>query len=198
MLHMNKLLSTLLCGWCALQHIGAGAAPADALVAAARSQIGVTLKYDGRYEKLAYPLGDVPLDRGVCTDVLVRAYRTLGIDLQQRVHDDMARAWNAYPHLWQLKAPDSNIDHRRVPNLATYFTRHGTALTASTNGRDYLPGDIVTWTVPPRLPHIGIVSDLKSAAGLPLVIHNIGAGTRQEDVLFAWPVTGHYRYHAQR
>lgn len=198
MLHMNKLLSTLLWLLCALPQCAAVAAPADELVRAARTQIGVTLQYDGRYEQLAYPLGDVALERGVCTDVLVRAYRKLGIDLQQRVHEDMLRAWNAYPHLWQLKAPDSNIDHRRVPNLATYFTRHGTALTASANERDYLPGDIVTWTVPPRLPHIGIVSDLTSATGIPLVIHNIGAGTRQEDVLFAWPVTGHYRYGGPR
>jgi uncharacterized protein YijF (DUF1287 family) len=191
---MNKSLSLLLLAVCAWGPCGANAAPADELVAAARAQIGVTLSYDGRYEKLAYPLGDVPLERGVCTDVLVRAYRKLGIDLQQRVHEDMQRAWSAYPHLWQLKAPDSNIDHRRVPNLATYFTRHGTALEASSNGRDYRAGDIVTWTVPPRLPHIGIVSEVKSAAGIPLVIHNIGAGTRQEDVLFAWPLTGHYRY----
>jgi uncharacterized protein YijF (DUF1287 family) len=130
--------------------------------------------------------------------VLVRAYRKLGVDLQQRVHEDMARAWNAYPHLWQLKAPDSNIDHRRVPNLATYFTRHGKALAATSEGRDYLPGDIVTWTVPPKVPHIGIVTGEKSAAGIPMVIHNIGAGTRLEDVLFAWPVTGHYRYSGAR
>lgn len=168
--------------------------PGDALVSAAKAQIGVTLQYDGRYEQLAYPGGDVPLERGVCTDVLIRAYRKLGIDLQQLVHQDMSSAWNAYPHLWRLQAPDSNIDHRRVPNLQTYFTRHGGALAVSLDPRAYLPGDIVTWTVPPKFAHIGIVSGEKSKDGVPLVIHNIGAGTQLEDRLFAWPLTGHYRF----
>jgi uncharacterized protein YijF (DUF1287 family) len=171
--------------------------PAD-LVAAAKTQIGVTVQYDGKYEKLAYPGGDVPIARGVCTDVLIRAYRKLGIDLQKLVHEDMAAAWQAYPRLWQLKGPDRNIDHRRVPNLQTYFTRHGQALGASNHAHDYLPGDIVTWTVSSRLPHIGIVSSEKSAAGTPLIIHNIGAGTRLEDTLFAFPITGHYRFTGQR
>ncbi|MES2015865.1 MAG: DUF1287 domain-containing protein [Pseudomonadota bacterium] len=170
------------------------ATPGDQLVAAAKTQIGVTLQYDGRYEQLAYPGGDVPIGRGVCTDVLIRAYRTLGIDLQQLVHQDMTGAWNAYPHLWQLKGPDSNIDHRRVPNLQTYFTRHGSKLTISLDPTTYQTGDIVTWTVPPKFPHIGIVSAEKSRDGVPLVIHNIGAGTQLEDRLFAWPLTGHYRY----
>jgi uncharacterized protein YijF (DUF1287 family) len=181
----------------ALLPLSAGAAPADELVSAAKAQIGVTVRYDGRYEKLAYPGGDVPIERGVCTDVLIRAYRKLGIDLQKLVHEDMSRAWNAYPHLWQLKAPDRNIDHRRVPNLQTYFTRHGTSLTPSLNGRDYRPGDIVTWSVPPRLPHVGIISTEKTSAGTPLVIHNIGAGTQLEDRLFDFPITGHYRYTAK-
>lgn len=172
----------------------ASAATGDALVAAAKTQIGVTLQYDGRYQQLAYPGGDVPIERGVCTDVLIRAYRKLGIDLQQLVHQDMTGAWNAYPHQWQLKSPDSNIDHRRVPNLQTYFTRHGKALAVSTDPLAYLPGDIVTWTLPPSLPHIGIVSGEKSTDGVPLVIHNVGAGTQLEDRLFAWPLTGHYRY----
>ena len=136
----------------------------------------------------------MPIERGVCTDVLIRAYRKLGIDLQQLVHQDMRSAWDAYPHLWQLKAPDSNIDHRRVPNLQTYFTRHGTAMAPGTDARAYLPGDIVTWTLPPKLPHIGIVSGEKSPDGVPLVIHNVGAGTQLEDKLFAWPLTGHYRF----
>lgn len=193
------LKPTLIC--CALAALiprSAGAAPADALVAAARTQIGVTVKYDGKYEKLAYPGGDVPLERGVCTDVLIRAYRKLGIDLQKLVHEDMTKAWNAYPHSWQLKRPDRNIDHRRVPNLQTYFTRHGSSLGASSKASDYLPGDIVTWSVPPRLPHIGIVSTEKTAQGTPLVIHNIGAGTQLEDTLFAFPITGHYRYTGKR
>ncbi len=170
------------------------AAPADQLALAAKGQIGVTLRYDPRYERLAYPGGDVPLERGVCTDVVVRAYRKLGIDLQQLVHEDMRKDWSAYPKLWQLKRPDRNIDHRRVPNLQTFFGRHGTKLANSSNGADYKVGDIVTWIVPPRLPHVGIIAAEKSAAGVPLVIHNIGSGTKMEDILFAFPITGHYRY----
>lgn len=187
----NILLGCLLA---ALLPLRAGASPADDLVAAAKTQIGVTVQYDGRYEKLGYPGGDVPLERGVCTDVLIRAYRKLGIDLQKLVHEDMSKAWSAYPHLWQLKVPDRNIDHRRVPNLQAYFTRHGTALKPSQNGHDYLAGDIVTWNVGANLPHVGIVSAEKSDAGTPLVLHNIGAGTQLEDRLFAYPITGHYRY----
>lgn len=179
---------------CSLAPGLACAAPAEQLVAAAQSQIGVTLSYDPRYEKLAYPGGDVPIERGVCTDVVVRAYRKLGIDLQQLVHQDMSKAWRAYPNPWKLKRPDRNIDHRRVPNLQTFFGRHGTTLAASANGADYKAGDLVTWMVPPRLPHIGIVAAEKSATGVPLVIHNIGSGTKMEDILFAFPITGHYRY----
>ena len=185
-------------GW--LLWVVAAQAAADApmrLDQAARAQLGVTVRYDGRYERLAYPGGDVPIERGVCTDVVIRAYRKLGIDLQALVHRDMADNWAAYPHLWGLKAPDANIDHRRVPNLATWFTRHGKSLPPSSGAGAYLPGDMVTWMVPPRLPHIGIVSDQKSAAGVPLIIHNIGRGTRVEDVLFAFPITGHYRYPAR-
>jgi uncharacterized protein len=171
-------------------------APFVALVAAARSQIGVTLTYDPSYIKLAYPGGDVRIDRGVCTDVVVRAYRKLGLDLQVLVHQDLKKAWSAYPHQprWQLKAPDRNIDHRRVPNLATFLTRQGSAIAPSTDGRDYHPGDIVTWRLPHAMTHIGIVADTRSAVGVPLIIHNIGAGTREEDVLFSFPVTGHYRW----
>jgi uncharacterized protein len=166
------------------------------LVAAAREQIGVTLHYDPAYVKLAYPQGDVPIERGVCTDVVVRAFRRVGYDLQELVHRDMKGAWSAYPHpaKWNLKRPDPNIDHRRVPNLAAYFSRHGVALGASKHAKDYLAGDIVTWQVPPGLPHIGLVADVRTAAGVPLVIHNIGMGTRMEDRLFAYPITGHYRF----
>lgn len=164
------------------------------VVSAARKQIGVTVRYDPRYERIAYPQGDVPLERGVCTDVVIRAYRTLGFDLQALVHQDMNKAWNVYPKLWQLKAPDRNIDHRRVPNLATYFKRHGNALAPSRDGRDYRPGDIVTWRLPRNQPHIGIVADKTSWTGVPLVIHNIGAGTREENALFSYPITGHYRW----
>lgn len=166
------------------------------LVEAAKSQIGVTLRYDPSYQRLAYPNGDVPLERGVCTDVVIRAYRKLGVDLQVLVHRDIATAWNVYPRSWGHKGPDRNIDHRRVPNLTTFFTRHGSALKPSGDARAYLPGDIVTWSVPPSLPHIGIVADRVSPAGVPLVIHNIGAGTQMEDRLFAFPITGHFRYAA--
>lgn len=169
---------------------------ATGLVAAARSQVGVTLSYDPRYERLAYPGGDVPLERGVCTDVVVRAYRKLGADLQVLVHQDMKQAWDVYQKKgrWQMKAPDRNIDHRRVPNLATFFGRHGSSLPVSKDGGNYKPGDIVTWMLPGNLTHIGIVSDRQAAGGVPLVIHNIGAGAQEENILFAYPVTGHYRW----
>ncbi|MGQ3293526.1 MAG: DUF1287 domain-containing protein [Shinella sp.] len=171
----------------------AEAAPADRLVAAARKQVGVTLTYDAAYSRLDYPGGDVPRERGVCTDVLVRAYRDgLGIDLQVLVHEDMRRAFSAYPALWGLKKTDRNIDHRRVPNLQAFFKRAGAALASSEN---YLPGDIVSQMLPGNLPHIGIVADERSSDGSrPIVVHNIGAGARLEDVLFAYPITGHYRY----
>ena len=189
-----KLLSMILL---AVLSSGALASPsATGLVAAARSQVGVTLSYDPRYERLAYPGGDVPLERGVCTDVVVRAYRKLGADLQVLVHQDMKQAWDVYQKKgrWQMKAPDRNIDHRRVPNLATFFGRHGSSLPVSKDGGNYKPGDIVTWVLPGNLTHIGIVSDKQAAGGVPLVIHNIGAGAREENILFAYPVTGHYRW----
>ncbi|WP_069061580.1 DUF1287 domain-containing protein [Sinorhizobium sp. RAC02] len=174
----------------------AEAAPADRLVAAARKQVGVTLTYDAAYSRLDYPGGDVQRERGVCTDVLVRAYRDgLGIDLQVLVHEDMRRAFSAYPALWGLKKTDRNIDHRRVPNLQAFFRRAGAALALSENGGDYLPGDIVSQMLPGNLPHIAIVANERSSDGSrPLVVHNIGAGARLEDVLFAYPITGHYRY----
>lgn len=168
--------------------------PASTLVQAARAQIGVTLHYDSRYSKLAYPGGDVPADRGVCTDVVIRAYRHLGIDLQVLVHEDMLGAWDAYPKNWRMKSTDQNIDHRRVPNLAVFFTRHGHALSTSANPSLYHAGDIVTWRLPSGVPHIGIVSDRKSTEGRPLMIHNIGYGAKEEDVLFDFTITGHFRY----
>lgn len=172
------------------------AAPADDLVAAAKKQIGVTILYDGRYQRLDYPGGDVPIKLGVCTDVVIRAYRHLGIDLQQKVHQDMRKAWQSYPHppAWRLKSPDTNIDHRRVLNLATFLKRHGTALNPSQVPSDYRPGDVVAWLLPGALPHIGIVSDRRSHAGTPLIIHNIGAGAEESDILFAYKITGHFRY----
>ncbi len=164
------------------------------VVAAARRQIGVTLGYDPAYRKLAYPGGDVPRENGVCTDVIIRALRDARkIDLQKLVHEDMKTSFSKYPQMWGLKAPDANIDHRRVPNLQCYFKRKGYALPVSKNAADYKPGDIVTVMVGGKLPHIMIVSDRKSAAGVPLALHNIGSGTQEEDVLFAYPLTGHYR-----
>lgn len=166
------------------------------LVAAARAQVGITLGYDGSYRKLAYPGGDVPIETGVCTDVLVRAFRVIGIDLQQRVHEDMRRAFGAYPPLWGLAKPDRNIDHRRVPNLQVYFGRHGQTLPVSGRAADYQPGEIVVWRLDSGLPHIGLVSD-RTQDGRPLVIHNVGAGTREEDVLFAYRIEGRFRYPAR-
>lgn len=166
----------------------------DNLLAAAQQQIGVTLYYDAAYARLAYPNGDVPQVRGVCTDVLIRAYRALGVDLQQRVHEDMRAAWSAYPKLWGLRSTDRNIDHRRVPNLATFFTRHGTVLKVSqTDATLYQAGDIVTWRLPSGVPHIGLVTARKNG-GRPLIVHNIGGGTQREDMLFDYTITGHYRF----
>ncbi|HRQ66343.1 MAG TPA: DUF1287 domain-containing protein [Xanthomonadaceae bacterium] len=166
---------------------------ASRLVEAARAQIGVTTGYDGSYRQLDYPGGDLPLHTGVCTDVLVRAYRALGIDLQVAVHEDMRPNFADYPPLWGLTVPDRNIDHRRVPNLETYFARHAVVLDASADAGAYRPGDVVSWRLDSGLPHIGIVSDRRQG-DRPLVIHNIGAGTQEEDILFAWRVNGHYRY----
>ena len=164
------------------------------IVTAARAQIGKTVRYDARYRTLPYPNGDVPLAAGVCTDVVIRALRaSWGMDLQQLVHLDMKQHFSAYPQNWGLKGPDKNIDHRRVPNLQTYFKRKGYALPISQNARDYQAGDLVTCIVPPNLPHIMIVSDRVNPAGRPLVIHNIGAGTQEEDRLFEFQLNGHYR-----
>lgn len=163
-------------------------------VEAARGQIGRTLRYDGSYQAMDYPNGDVPMNLGVCTDVVIRALRTaLDYDLQEHVHEDMKRHFSRYPSRWGLAAPDSNIDHRRVPNLETFFKRQGWSLPVSHKAEDYLPGDIVTCIVPPRLPHIMVVSDKKSGKGVPLIIHNIGAGTQEEDRLFDFELTGHFR-----
>lgn len=154
--------------------------------------------YDGRYLSIAYPMGDVPDDIGVCTDVVIRSYRALGIDLQQLVHEDMRENFSQYPTIWGLSKPDTNIDHRRVPNLATYLTRKGAALAISDNAADYLAGDLVTWVLPGNLPHIGIViSEKTKNAERPLIIHNVGAGTLKQDFLFTYPISGHYRFASQ-
>ncbi|MBA8877957.1 DUF1287 domain-containing protein [Phyllobacterium myrsinacearum] len=169
---------------------------ASKLITAAENQIGQTVHYDPAYTRIAYPMGDVPLERGVCTDVIIRAYRqSAGIDLQERVHRDMATAFAVYPKSWGAKRPDTSIDHRRVPNLATFFQRAGAALPISTEAKDYRPGDIVTQMLPGNLPHIGIVTQRANPDGSrPLLVHNIGAGTRLEDRLFEFRITGHYRY----
>lgn len=191
---MRRILFCIFCFLTAASQ----ASPNPALAAAVQDQVGVTLRYDPSYQRIAYPGGDVPPERGVCTDVVIRAYRRLGIDLQQRVHEDLRSHWSAYPHppKWGLKRPDTNIDHRRVPNLAAFFRRHGTTVAPGRDPRQFQPGDLVTWELPYGLPHIGIVAGRKSAAGTPLVIHNIGSGTKMEDVLFAFTITGHYRYPA--
>lgn len=165
------------------------------IAAAARKQVGETTRYDPAYVVLAYPGGDVPRDRGVCTDVLIRALRAgLGQDLQKLVHEDMRAHFSAYPKNWGLSRPDKNIDHRRVPNLQAFFKRRGMVVPLTKKPEDFLAGDIVTCTIPPNLPHVMIVSDEKTVEGLPLVIHNIGAGAREEDVLFRFPLTGHFRW----
>jgi uncharacterized protein YijF (DUF1287 family) len=164
------------------------------LVSKAREQIGVTVEYDPSYRSLGYPGGDVPLSAGVCTDVLIRALRRSdGIDLQQAVHEDMKQNFQAYPRLWGLRRPDPHIDHRRVPNLQTFFRRRGYSIEGAIDPKKFTSGDIVTMTIPPNLPHIAIVSDRKNVAGIPYIIHNIGAGTREEDRLEEFPITGHYR-----
>ncbi|WP_430763870.1 DUF1287 domain-containing protein [Rhizobium sp. BR 315] len=169
----------------------------SSLVQAARAQIGVTTRYDPTYVRIAYPGGDVPPDRGVCTDVVIRAYRrAFGFDLQKLLHEDMKANFTAYPKAWGMKAPDPNIDHRRVPNLAAYFTRRKAALSLQDDFASYRPGDLVTQMLPGNLTHIVIVSSKTSteAPGRPLVIQNIGAGTSEDDTLFAYQRTGHYRF----
>src|SRR5215470_4593545 len=170
--------------------------PALRLIAAARAQVGVTTIYDPAFVKLAYPGGDLSPERGVCTDVIVRAYRdAFGIDLQQLVHADMLASFASYPLMWGLRAPDTSIDHRRVLNLNVFFSRKGQQLPVSRSPVDYAPGDLVTQELPGGLAHIAIVSDTRSEDGTrPLVIHNIGQGTRVEDTLFAYRITGHFRF----
>ncbi len=153
-----------------------------------------TVQYDPSYFTISYPNGDVPSDKGVCTDVIIRTYRKMGIDLQKEVHEDMAQNFDQYPQIWGLTKPDKNIDHRRVPNLMTFFKRHGTVKVISTNGADYLPGDIVCWNLGTSTTHIGIVSNVKSNIGNYLIIHNIGFGQVLEDCLFDFKIIGHYRY----
>ncbi|MEO6103590.1 MAG: DUF1287 domain-containing protein [Pseudoxanthomonas sp.] len=170
------------------------ASPSPVLVAAARRQIGVTRVYDPAYLEIPYPGGDVPADRGVCTDVVVRALRVDGLDLQQAIHEDMRAHFNEYPQTWGLNGPDRSIDHRRVPNQMRWFERQGWSQALSASRSDYPPGDIVAWKLSGSgLLHVGIVSDRKGRDGTPLILHNIGRGTQEEDLLFAHTIIGHYR-----
>ncbi len=165
------------------------------LIEGAVAQSQVTTGYDPSYVKLEYPNGDVAPETGVCSDVVVRAFRKAGIDLQKEVHEDMKLAWAEYPKRWGAAGTDANIDHRRVLNLDTYFSRRKKSLPISTNRSDYLPGDVVAWELSDGVEHIGIMTDRWSVADEHcLVIHNIGAGARIEDVLFNWKIIGHYRY----
>lgn len=168
-------------------------APRSGLVLAhaARGQVGITRLYDPAYRKLSYPGGDVPIERGVCTDVVIRAFRAIGIDLQAEVHKDMRQNFSLYPRMWGLRRTDTNIDHRRVPNLMLFFNRSGKALPLR---GDYQPGDVVAWRLSNGLHHIGIVAAPKARAGHHLVVHNIGQGAQLEDVLHSFEKIGHYRW----
>lgn len=175
---------------------------ANKLVTAALERTEHTVRYDGSYLSIPYPMGDVPAHMGVCTDVVVRAYRKLDIDLQQLVHEDMKENFGLYPKIWGLKKPDTNIDHRRVPNLKVFFKRFGKELAITENSEDYQPGELVTWNVKrighlrkSYIPHIGIVVNQKSKDGKRyMIVHNIGQGPKLEDILFDYPITGHFRY----
>mgnify|MGYP002784399316 FL=1 len=179
--------------------LSAGAAAADIgprVAEAAVAQAARPGVYDPAYVVIGYPMGDVDAGRGVCSDVVIRALRTQGIDLQRLVHEDMTANFSAYPKRWGLHRPDRNIDHRRVPNLEVYFTRRGWRLPPSRNGADFLPGDLVTWNLKGDagyLPHIGVVTARAGPSGRPLIAHNIGAGPKVEDVLFDWTITGRFR-----
>ena len=166
------------------------------LLESAIEQTTVTKTYDPAYIVLPYPMGDVPAEKGVCTDVVIRAFRKAGVDLQQAVHEDMSGNFSAYPQKWSLKKPDTNIDHRRVPNLQTFFTRKGKSLAITGRANDYQPGDVVAWDLNGKgLTHIGLVSNFyNDSTKRYLIIHNIGGGAQAEDVIFDWKIIGHYRY----
>ena len=167
----------------------------DQLVTAALERTKLTITYDGGYYAIDYPNGDVPANLGVCTDVVIRSYRSLGVDLQVLLHEDLAENFSVYPskRIWGLTRPDANIDHRRVPNLQRFFTRYGDNLAISNKAKDYQAGHLVTWLLPGNLPHIGIVTDkINTETGNPMIVHNIGRGPELEDMLFSYPISGHY------
>ena len=165
------------------------------LVAAAVERTHHSVRYVSEYVRIPYPGGDVPADTGVCTDEIIRSYRAVGVDLQKEVHEDMVQHFSEYPNRWGRTHADSNIDHRRVPNLMVFFQRKGESLPITNKAKDYAPGDLVTWDLGRGVPHIGIVVDQKSSwSGRYMIEHNIGEGPKMEDVLFDWKITGHYRY----
>ena len=164
------------------------------IVEAALEQTRQTVGYDPSYVKLGYPGGDVSPEAGVCSDVVVRAFRQAGVDLQKEIHEDISKHFKAYPNNWGAKRPDSNIDHRRVPNLMKYFERQGKSAKLTRTARDYVPGDLVAWDLGGGVLHIGLVTDaLAAGAERYMLVHNIGNGARLEDVLFSWKIIGHYR-----
>jgi len=167
------------------------------LVAAAVERTHHVVRYDPAYVRIPYPGGDVPADTGVCTDEIIRSYRSVGVDLQKEVHEDMVQNFDQYPRRWRRlsSGPDPNIDHRRVPNLMVFFSRKGESQALSSRAEDYAPGEIVAWDLGGGVPHVGLVVDQKSqTSGRYMIVHNIGQGPRMEDVLFNWKITGHYRY----
>jgi len=168
----------------------------DRLSEAAVERTSHEVRYDPTYFRIDYPGGDVPAEVGVCTDEVIRSYRALGVDLQRLVHEDMKANFALYPRKWGLTKPDTNIDHRRVPNLMVFFERQGAAQPVTAEARDYKPGDVVTWDLGNGLTHIGVVVAVPSGSdeGRLQIVHNIGAGPKMEDVLFAWKITGHYRF----
>ena len=175
--------------------VKADATPLEKVNAGAIEQTTQTTSYDPSYVKLEYPNGDVPQRTGVCADVVVRAFRKAGVDLQKELHEDMEKNFAKYPQKWGARRPDSNIDHRRVPNLMTWFDRHGGTQPITKNASDYLPGDVVAWDLGGGLLHIGVVSKIRvEGANRQAVVHNIGQGAQMEDVLFQWKIIGHYRY----
>lgn len=191
---MTRIVLLLGLCWAFAAHAQPDADFGTRLAAAALERTAHRVRYDGSYRRIPYPNGDVTDDVGVCTDLVIRAYRKLGVDLQREVHEEMRSDFDAFPPLWGLSRPDPNIDHRRVPNLAAFFARRGQVLPVTGDGDDYAPGDLVTWLLDGRLPHVGIVSDRRSDDERPLIVHNIGRGPELEDMLFAYPITGHYRY----
>lgn len=189
---VKKILILLLCFF--LPRI-CHASPAK-LVQAARNQIGKTVFYDGSYERLSYPMGDVPINKGVCTDVVIRALRETGIDLQELIHTDMTENFSQYPNNWGLKRPDPNIDHRRVPNIIKYYERQGKTQPLPVRLTNIKPGDFFAWLLPNGRPHIAVISKIKGKK--VYMIHNIGAGAEEEQIVYNWQIIAHIRPFPQR